>query len=170
MWTRKCVTGCKCALLPAPLCDTKHNSNSVEEYYEKLCKKFPQISFNTNGGVVPCNSNKVVVNLSYDCLKKMANDPEFAKEIEWNLSGEVAANSQVYSFAKRDGVELGGRTVTYDANGNRQSSCGGMRTANSSNKSSDVLSTQNQQKAAKSRRDKKREQEEYVEKMREKRI
>ena len=27
------------------------NSNSVEEYYEKLCKKFPQISFNTNGGV-----------------------------------------------------------------------------------------------------------------------
>lgn len=85
----------------------------------------------------------------------MANDPEFAKEIEWNLSGEVAANSQVYSFAKRDGVELGGRTVTYDANGNRQSSCGGMRTANSSNKSSDVLSTQNQQKAAKSRRDKK---------------
>ena len=99
MWTRKCVTGCKCALLPAPLCDTKHNSNSVEEYYEKLCKKFPQISFNTNGGVVPCNSNKVVVNLSYDCLKKMANDPEFAKEIEWNLSGEVAANSQVYSFA-----------------------------------------------------------------------
>lgn len=169
MWTRKCVTGCKCALLPAPLCDTKHNSNSVEEYYEKLCKKFPQISFNTNGGVVPCNSNKVVVNLSYDCLKKMANDPEFAKEIEWNLSGEVAANSQVYSFAKRDGVELGGRTVTYDANGNRQSSCGGMRTANSSNKSSDVLSTQNQQKAAKSRRDKKREQEEYLEKMREKR-
>lgn len=130
------------------------NSNSVEEYYEKLCKKFPQISFNTNGGVVPCNSNKVVVNLSYDCLKKMANDPEFAKEIEWNLSGEVAANSQVYSFAKRDGVELGGRTVTYDANGNRQSSCGGMRTANSSNKSSDVLSTQNQQKAAKSRRTK----------------
>ena len=61
------------------------NSNSVEEYYEKLCKKFPQISFNTNGGVVPCNSNKVVVNLSYDCLKKMANDPEFAKEIEWNI-------------------------------------------------------------------------------------
>ena len=39
----------------------------------------------------------------------------------------------------------------------------------SSNKSSDVLSTQNQQKAAKSRRDKKREQEEYLEKMREKR-
>ena len=38
-----------------------------------------------------------------------------------------------------------------------------------SNKSSDVLSTQNQQKAAKSRRDKKREQEEYLEKMREKR-
>lgn len=83
----------------------------------------------------------------------MANDPEFAKEIEWNLSGGCSKFTSIF-FAKRDGVELGGRTVTYDANGNRQSSCGGMRTANSSNKSSDVLSTQNQQKAAKSRRDK----------------
>lgn len=146
-----------------------NSTNSVDEYYEKLCKKFPQISFNTKGGVMPCSSNKVVVNLSYDCLKKMANDPEFAKEIEWNLSGEVAANSQVYSFAKRDGVELGGRTVTYDANGNRQSSCGGMRTANSSNKSSGSSNAQKQQKIAKSKRDKKREQEEYLEKVREKR-
>ena len=63
----------------------------------------------------------------------MANDPEFAKEIEWNLSGEVAANSMVYGWAQRDGVVLGGRTITYDANGNRQSSCGGMRTANTGN-------------------------------------
>jgi hypothetical protein len=123
-----------------------NSTNSVDEYYEKLCKKFPQISFNTKGGVMPCSSNKVVVNLSYDCLKKMAGDPEFAKEIEWNLSGEVAANSQVYSFAKRDGVELGGRTVTYDANGNRQSSCGGMKTANASNKSSGISNAQKEQK------------------------
>ncbi|MCM1181348.1 MAG: DUF6033 family protein [Clostridium sp.] len=144
-------------------------ANSVEEYYKRLCKKFSQISFNTNGGVMPCSSNKVVVNLSYDCLKKMATDPEFAKKIEWNLSGEVAANSQVYSFAKRDGVELGGRTVTYDANGNRKSSCGGMRTANTSNKSSGVSNTQKQQKAAESRRNKKRERKEYLEKAHEKR-
>ena len=109
----------------------KSSKDKVQDYYESLCKKFPGISFNTSGGELRCSSNKVVVNLSYDCLKKMANDPEFAKKVEWNLSGEVAANSQVYSFAKRDGVELGGRTVTYDADGNRQSSCGGMRTANS---------------------------------------
>ncbi len=107
-----------------------NNKDKVQKYYEKLCKKFPQINFNTNGGVLPSNSSKVTVNLSYDCLKKMASDPEFAKEIEWNLSGEVAANSMVYGWAQRDGVVLGGRTVTYDANGNRQSSCGGMRTAN----------------------------------------
>ena len=111
----------------------KSSKDKVQDYYESLCKKFPGISFNTSGGELRCSSNKVVVNLSYDCLKKMANDPEFAKKVEWNLSGEVAANSQVYSFAKRDGVELGGRTVTYDADGNRQSSCGGMRTANSVN-------------------------------------
>ena len=107
-------------------------TNNVEEYYEKLCKKFPQISFNTGG---TCTANKVVVNISPECLKKMANDPEFAKEVEWNLSGEVAAHSFLYSSARRDGVELGGPTVTYDANGNRESSCGGMRTANAGNSS-----------------------------------
>lgn len=108
----------------------KSSKDNVQEYYEKLCKKFPQINFNTSGGVLPSSSSKVTVNLSPDCLKKMANDPEFAKEVEWNLSGEVAANSLLYSWAKRDGVELGGPTVKYDANGNRESSCGGMRTAN----------------------------------------
>ena len=107
-----------------------NSKDKVQEYYEKLCKKFPQISFNTNGDVLLSNNSQVTVNLSYDCLKKMAIDPEFAKEIEWNLSGEAAANSMVYGWAQRDGVVLGGRTVTYDANGNRQSSCGGMRTAN----------------------------------------
>ena len=129
---------------------TSTNSNDkVQEYYEKLCKKFPQINFNTNGGVIPSNSSKVTVNLSYDCLKKMANDPEFAKEMEWNLSGEVAANSMVYGWAQRDGVVLGGRTVTYDANGNRKSSCGGMRTANAGN--SNTNKTQKKYKAEEER-------------------
>ncbi len=111
----------------------KSSKDNVQDYYEKLCKKFPQINFNTSGGVLPSSSSKVTVNLSQECLKKMANDPKFAKEIEWNLSGEVAANSMVYGWAQRDGVVLGGRTVTYDANGNRESSCGGMRTANAGN-------------------------------------
>ncbi len=117
--------------------NTKENSkDKVQEYYKKLCKKFPQIRFNTSGGVLKSSSQKVVVNLSYNCLKKMANDPEFAKQIEWNLSGEATANARVYSCAKGNGVVLGGRTVTYDADGNRQSSCGGMRTANTRNKNS----------------------------------
>lgn len=135
-------------------------TNNVEEYYEKLCKKFPQITFNTKGGVMPGNANKVVVNMSPECLKKMANDPEFAKEVEWNLSGEVAAHSFLYSSARRDGVELGGPTVTYDANGNRESSCGGMRTANPSNGNNGIFGSQ---------KSKKREQEEHLEEIREKR-
>lgn len=140
-----------------------NNKDKVQEYYEILCKKFPQINFNTNGGVLPSNSNKVTVNLSYDCLKKMANDPEFAKEIEWNLSGEVAANSMVYGWAQRDGVILGGRTVTYDANGNRQSSCGGMRTANTGN--SDTNKTQKKYKTEEERWLKARKKREEKEKI-----
>ena len=136
-------------------------TNNVEEYYEKLCKKFPQITFNTKGGVMPGNANKVVVNMSPECLKKMANDPEFAKEVEWNLSGEVAAHSFLYSSARRDGVELGGPTVTYDANGNRESSCGGMRTANTGNSSTSKV--QNKSDSIEERIRKKREEKEEME-------
>ena len=146
-------------------------TNNVEEYYEKLCKKFPQISFNTGG---TCTANKVVVNISPECLKKMANDPEFAKEVEWNLSGEVAAHSFLYSSARRDGVELGGPTVTYDANGNRESSCGGMRTANPSNENKGIFGSQKSKKREQEEhleeiREKRKKQEEYLEELREKR-
>ena len=149
------------------------SKDKVEAYYEQLCKKFPQINFNTNGGVLPSNSSKVTVNLSYDCLKKMANDPEFAKEIEWNLSGEAAANSMVYGWAQRDGVVLGGRTVTYDANGNRQSSCGGMRTANAGNGNNNTNKTQKKYKEEEERwlkaRKKREEKEKFDEKIAERR-
>ena len=149
-------------------------TNNVEEYYEKLCKKFPQITFNTKGGVMPGNANKVVVNISPECLRKMANDPEFAKEVEWNLSGEVAAHSFLYSSARRDGVELGGPTVTYDANGNRESSCGGMRTANPSNGNNGIFGSQKSKKREQEEhleeiREKRKKQEEYLEELREKR-
>ena len=137
------------------------SKEKVEEYYQKLCKKFPEISFNTSGGELRCNSGKVVVNLSYECLKKMANDPKFAKEIEFNLSGEVQANAMTYGWAKRDGVELGGRTVTYDAEGNRTSSCGGMRTANVGNSS--VSKSQDKDDSLEERIRKKREEKEEME-------
>ena len=132
-------------------------TNNVEEYYEKLCKKFPQISFNTGG---TCTANKVVVNISPECLKKMANDPEFAKEVEWNLSGEVAANAQIHSWARRDGIEVYGRTVTYDANGKRESGYG-MRTANAGNSS--VSKSQDKSDSLEERIRKKREEKEEME-------
>lgn len=145
-------------------------TNNVEEYYEKLCKKFPQISFNTGG---TCTANKVVVNISPECLKKMANDPEFAKEVEWNLSGEVAANAQIHSWARRDGIEVYGRTVTYDANGKRESGYG-MRTANPSNENKGIFGSQKSKKREQEEhleeiREKRKKQEEYLEELREKR-
>ena len=154
--------------------NTSTNSkDKVQAYYEQLCKKFPQININTNGGVLPSNSSKVTVNLSYDCLKKMAYDPEFAKEIEWNLSGEATANSMVYGWAQRDGVVLGGRTVTYDASGNRQSSCGGMKTANAENGNNNTNKIQKKYKEEEERwlkaRKKREEKEKFAEKVAEKR-
>ena len=98
----------------------------------------------------------------------MANDPEFAKKIEWNLSGEAAANTQVYSFAKGYGTELGGRIVKYDANGNRTSACGGMKTANTGNIS--IQRTQNNGLSVEERmRAKRKEKEKAEARMEEKR-
>ncbi len=119
---------------------------SVEEYYEKLCKKFPQISFNTNGGVVPCNSNKVVVNLSYDCLKKMANDPEFAKKVEFNLTGAVPGQNRMFAQAKADNAVIHGVTTVIDADGNASVTCGGMTRTSGSKQNSTILNAEKETK------------------------
>ena len=43
------------------------------------------------------NENKVVINLSSECLKKMANDPEFAKKVEFNLTGAVPGQNRMFA-------------------------------------------------------------------------
>ena len=160
------------------------SKDKVQEYFEKLCKKFSKITFNTSGSAMRCGPNKVVINLSYECLKKMANDPEFAKKVEFSLSGEVEANARTYAMAKCNGVEIGGPTVTYDANGHSVSSCGGMWTANAGrgngstkkikekNRSTEeqIRKRRKEQEEMEARRlEKRREKEEFEEHMAEKR-
>ncbi len=44
----------------------------MQEYYEKLCKKFPEITFNTGSSLMSGNENKVVINIESDyayCVK-----------------------------------------------------------------------------------------------------
>jgi hypothetical protein len=128
--------------------ESDNSTDSVDEYYEKLCKKFPQISFNTKGGVIPCSSNKVVVNLSYDCLKKMADNQEFAKKVEFNLTGVVPGQNWLYAKAKADGAVIHGVTAVMDSDGNVSVTCGGMTRTSGSNQS---LGTSNAQKEQKER-------------------
>ena len=42
----------------------------AQEYYEQLCKKFPQININSSRGIAGGGRNNIVLNLSNDCLKK----------------------------------------------------------------------------------------------------
>ena len=79
------------------------SKDKVQEYYEQLCKKFPQIKINASGGIMSGNKNNIVLNLSSDCLKKMASDPDFAKKIEDNIAGIPAAHEQMFAKAKSDG-------------------------------------------------------------------
>ena len=138
------------------------SKDKVQEYYEKLCKKFPQLNFNISGISIRSSENRIVLNLSVECLKKMANDPEFAKKVEFNLSGAVTAHKWLYAQAKRNGVELpGGYTVEFDADGNAAGTCHGMRTANAGSGNSSVKKLQEKNREEQIR--KKREEQEKVE-------
>lgn len=107
---------------------SKNSKDTIQEYYENLCKKFPRISFNRKGGIMSSSKNKIVLNLSEDCLKKMAGNPDFAKEIENTISGIPAAHNWVYGKAKSDGIELHGFAVRINSDGSMQCSCEGSST------------------------------------------
>ena len=145
---------------------SNNSTDSIEEYYEKLCKKFPEITFNKGGGLASGNENKVVINLSSECLKKMASDPEFAKKVEFNLTGVVSGQNWLYSKAKADGAVIHGVTAVMDSDGNVSVTCGGMTRTSGSNQNSGLLNTGRQ---TKERLEKKREEEKALERLKEKR-
>lgn len=145
---------------------SNNSTDSIEEYYEKLCKKFPEITFNKGGGLASGNENKVVINLSSECLKKMASDPKFAKKVEFNLTGVVPGQNWLYSKAKADGAVIHGVTAVMDSDGNVSVTCGGMTRTSGSNQNSGLLNTGRQ---TKERLEKKREEEKALERLKEKR-
>ena len=116
------------------------------EGYEKLCKKFPEITFNTGSSLMSGNENKVVINLSSECLKKMANDPEFAKKVEFNLTGAVPGQNRMFAQAKADNAVIHGVTTVIDADGNASVTCGGMTRTSGSKQNSTTLNAEKKQK------------------------
>ena len=141
--------------------NTSANSkDKVQEYYEKLCKKFPNITFNTGSGLMSGNENKTVINLSGQCLEKMANDPEFAKKVEFNLTGVVQGQNNMFAQAKADNAVIHGVTAVMDADGNVSVTCGGMTRTSGTKQSSSVMGTEKKQKE---RLEKKREERKVLE-------
>lgn len=145
---------------------SNNSADSIEEYYEKLCKKFPEITFNKSGVLASGNENKVVINLSNECLSKMASDPEFAKKVEFNLTGVVPGQNWLYAKARSDGAVIHGVTAVMDSNGNVSVTCGGMTRTSGSNQNAGLLKTDRQ---TKERLEKKREEEKVLERLKEKR-
>ena len=123
-----------------------NSKDKVQAYYEKLCKKFPNITFNTSSGLMSGNENKVVLNLSSRCLEKMANDPEFAKRVEFNLTGVVQGQNNMFAQAKADNAVIHGVTAVMDADGNVSVTCGGMTRTSGTKQSSSVMGTEKKQK------------------------
>ena len=137
-----------------------NSKDKVQAYYEKLCKKFPNITFNTSSGLMSGNENKVVLNLSSQCLEKMANDPDFAKKVEFNLTGVVRGQNNMFAQAKVDNAVIHGVTAVMDADGNVSVTCGGMTRTSGTKQSSSVMGTEKKQKE---RLEKKREERKVLE-------
>ena len=132
----------------------------AQEYYEQLCKKFPQININSSRGIAGGGRNNIVLNLSNDCLKKMASDPDFARKIENDIAGIPAAHEQMFARAKSDGIEIHGFAVRINADGSMQCSCSGSTRNSGSKESASILNTEKRQKE---RLEKKREERKNLE-------
>ena len=132
----------------------------AQEYYEQLCKKFPQININSSRGIAGGGRNNIVLNLSNDCLKKMASDPDFARKIENDIAGIPAAHEQMFARAKSDGIEIHGFAVRINADGSMQCSCSGSTRTSGSKQSASILNTEKRQKE---RLEKKREERKNLE-------
>ena len=132
----------------------------AQEYYEQLCKKFPQININSSRGIAGGGKNNIVLNLSIDCLKKMASDPDFARKIENDIAGIPAAHEQMFAKAKSDGIEIHGFAVRINADGSMQCSCSGSTRTSGSKQSASILNTEKRQKE---RLEKKREERKNLE-------
>ena len=132
----------------------------AQEYYEQLCKKFPQININSSRGIADGGKNNIVLNLSNDCLKKMASDPDFARKIENDIAGIPAAHEQMFAKAKSDGIEIHGFAVRINADGSMQCSCSGSTRTSGSKQSASILNTKKRQKE---RLEKKREERKNLE-------
>ena len=118
----------------------------AQEYYEQLCKKFPQININSSRGIASGGRNNIVLNLSNDCLRKMASDPDFARKIENDIAGIPAAHEQMLAKAKSDGIEIHGFAVRINADGSMQCSCSGSTRTSGSKQSASILNTKKRQK------------------------
>ena len=123
-----------------------NSKDKVRAYYEQLCRKFPQININSSRGIAGGGKNNIVLNLSNDCLKKMANDPDFAKKIENDIAGIPAAHEQMLAKAKSDGIEIHGFAVRINADGSMQCSCSGSTRTSGSKQSASILNTKKRQK------------------------
>ena len=132
----------------------------AQEYYEQLCKKFPQININSSRGIASGGRNNIVLNLSNDCLRKMASDPDFARKIENDIAGIPAAHEQMFAKAKSDGIEIHGFAVRINADGSMQCSCSGSTRTSGSKQSASILNTE---KSQKERLEKKREERKNLE-------
>ena len=139
------------------------SKDKVQEYYERLCKKFPKITFNTSGSLATGGENKIVVNLSYDCLKRMANDPEFAKKIENDISGVPEAHKGLYAKAKSDGIELHGSAVRINPDGSMQCYISGSTRTSAGSGNNSTKKIQGKNQSTEERIRKKRKEQEKVE-------
>lgn len=107
---------------------TESSSNNkdsyVDEYYKKLCSKFPNLKFQVGlgdlkpGRIIPPNLRglgNVKIDPAY--LKKAASDPKIAEDLEKKLEYEPSAEAWLQSMYSMQGKKVVYTVTGIDANG-----------------------------------------------------
>lgn len=106
-----------------------NTAQSVDEYYKRLCEKFSgKLTFNiftADNNLATSTENNIVINISADCLKKMADDPKFAMDREKMLSDIPSVHKAMFAEARMVGRTIKGFAVRINSDGYGQCSCEG---------------------------------------------
>lgn len=105
--------------------DTDAKSSSVDEYYKKLCTKYPNLKFQVGLGTLKANSvvpndfkgfGNIRIDAAY--LKKAASDPKVAEQLEKNLDAIPSGEAWLKSMYSMSGMKLVSNVTGFDAKGN----------------------------------------------------
>lgn len=126
---------------------TTERAESTQEYFQSICKKFPELKLNMTTARIG-SATEPVINLSPKLVEKMSKDPKLAAKIENDLKYEGMAFQWYKAMCKANGYEVTFNCAMYTDNGDCYG-VGALKTASSNNNALSEISDDKKQRTKK---------------------